>query len=127
MAARTLAAAVLALESLGVLALVGWQIVALTAGDTGSAVSAVALAVLTLAGAGALIAFSIGTARDLSWGRSGGIVVQVLILAVAFGALTGVGANPLIAGALALPAVIGLVVLLRAVAQAAPPASRDEP
>ncbi|HBR88273.1 MAG TPA: ABC transporter permease, partial [Microbacterium sp.] len=45
------AAAGLALEALGVAALVGWQIVALATGDTASTVSAVALAVLTAVGA----------------------------------------------------------------------------
>jgi hypothetical protein len=123
---RILAAALLALEGAAVVVLLVWQIVALLAGDTASLATALALAVLTAVGAAAVLAFAVATARERSWGRSGGIVVQVLILAVALGALTGVGADPLTAGAIALPGALGLVLLLLAVREAAPERPDDE-
>jgi hypothetical protein len=116
----------LALEAAGVVVLVAWQIGALITGDTDSVPSALALIVITALAAAALMAFSVATARGLSWGRSGGIVAQVLILAVAIGALTGIGADLGIAAAIAAPAVVGFVLLLWAVAQAAPPRSADD-
>ncbi|GAA2067516.1 histidine kinase [Microbacterium hatanonis] len=120
MPVRVLAAAVLALEAAGALALVVWQIAALVEGDTVFLTTALALIVLTVVAAGALGAFAVATARDQSWGRSGGIVVQILILAVALGALTGIGADPLTALAIAAPGAIGLVLLVAAVRRAAP-------
>jgi hypothetical protein len=109
-----------------VVVLVAWQIGALIAGDTDSVPSALALIVVTALGAAALLAFSVATVRGLSWGRSGGIVAQVLILAVAIGALTGIGADPVVAAAIAAPGVVGFVLLLWAVAQAAPPRQVDD-
>ena len=126
MRARIPAAAILTLESAGVWVLVVWQIAALAAGDTDSLTSALALIVVTALGAAALLAFGVATARGLSWGRYGGIVVQVLIIAVALGALTGIGADPTLAAAIAAPGVVGFVLLLWAVAQAAPPRPTDE-
>jgi hypothetical protein len=123
------ATVVLAIEAVGLLALAGWQVVALTSGDTESAVSAVALIVLTVAGAAAVAAFAAATWRGASWGRSGGIVTQLLILAVALGAATGAYAHPLVGLALAVPAVVGFVLLVLAVRTAArerTAAERDE-
>lgn len=125
MPVRLAAAAFLGLEALGILALAGWQVVALIGGDTDSIVSSIALIVLTLIGAGIVGAFGIGTARDASAGRSGGIVTQLLILSVAIGAITGEWAAPAVAALIALPAVIGLVLLVLAVRRAAP-RRRDE-
>ncbi|RKT36385.1 hypothetical protein DEU34_0897 [Microbacterium sp. AG1240] len=126
MPVRVLAAAMLALEAVGALALVVWQIVALFEGDTVFLTTALALIVLTVVAAGALAAFAVATARDQSWGRSGGIVVQILILAVALGALTGAEADPLTALAIAAPGAIGLVLLVGAVRRAAPERPDDE-
>lgn len=125
MSVRLLAAAVLALEALGVLVLAGWQVVALAGGDTDSVTSSVALIVLTLIGAVAVAAFAVATARDVSAGRSGGIVTQLLILSVAIGAVTGEWASPGVAVLVALPAVVGLVLLVLAV-RAAAPRRRDD-
>jgi hypothetical protein len=119
MPVRYPAAAVLALESAGVVVLALWQVLALFSGDTTSVVSALALLVGTLVAAALVAGFSIATARGRSFGRSGGIVVQVLILAVALGTLTGPGANAGIAAALAAPAVIGGILLVLAVRAAA--------
>jgi hypothetical protein len=94
-AART-AAVLLAIEALAIAGLVIWQLSALFAGDTDSIESAIALVVLTAIGAVAVFAFAVVTWRGQSWGRSGGIVTQLLILAVALGAVTGVFAEPAI-------------------------------
>lgn len=126
MIARPLAAAVLALEAAGIAILLVWQGVALAGGDTDSVVSSLALMVLTLLGVVAVAGFAFATWRGQSWGRSGGIVVQALILAVAIGALTGEGANPVFAAALALPAIVGAILLILAVRAAAPPRRDDD-
>ena len=108
---RLAAAALLGLESVGILALAGWQ--------------TVALIVLTVIGAAIVGAFGVATARDVSAGRSGGIVTQLLILSVAIGAVTGEWASPGIAVLIAVPAVVGLVLLALAV-RAAAPRRRDD-
>lgn len=113
------AGALVAIEALGVAALVGWQVVALAAGDTVSLSSAIALVVLTAIAAVAVGAFAFAVFRGESWGRSGGIVVQLLLLAVALGAVTGTFADPGVALVLAAPAVVGLVMLVLAVRAAA--------
>lgn len=114
----TFAAVLVALEGLGLVALVAWQIAALAGGDTGSIESAIALIVLTFIGAAAVLAFAVAIRRGQSWGRSGGIVTQLLILAVALGAATGAFAVPSLALALAAPALIALVLLVLAVRDA---------
>jgi hypothetical protein len=113
-AART-AAVLLAIEALAIAGLVIWQLSALFAGDTDSIESAIALVVLTAIGAVAVCAFAVVTWRGQSWGRSGGIVTQLLILAVALGAVTGAYAEPVIALLLAVPAILTLVLLILAV------------
>ncbi len=126
MPVRLAAAVVLGLEAVGILVLAGWQTVALIGGDTDSVVSSIALIVLTVIGAVAVGAFGVATARDVSAGRSGGIVTQLLILSVAIGAITGEWAAPGIAALIALPAVIGLVLLVLAVRRAAPRRRDDD-
>lgn len=101
--AHRIAGSLLALEGIGLLVLVGWQVVALAGGDTGILTTALALLVLTLAGAAIVLAFAGATWRRVSWGRSGGIVTQLLILAVALGAATGAYAQPFSALLLAAP------------------------
>ncbi|MBN9212026.1 MAG: histidine kinase [Microbacterium sp. 71-36] len=125
MPVRHLAAFVLGLEAIGVLALAGWQVVALVGGDTDSVVSSVALIVLTVIGAAIIGAFAVATAREVSAGRSGGIVTQLLILSVAIGAVTGEWAAPGIALLIAAPAVVGLILLILAVRASAPPRRDD--
>ena len=82
------AAAVLIAEgaALGVVSLL--ELFALTAGGAASAPAGVALVVLTLVGAAALVAFGIGVLRGVSWGRSGGILFQVLAIALALSSLS---------------------------------------
>lgn len=112
-------ALVLALEAIGIAALAAWQVVAWAGGDVGSPVSAAALLVMTVLAAVAVGAFAVATARGQSWGRSGGIVAQLLILAVALGALTGAYAHPLIALGLAAPAVLCVILLIGGARRAA--------
>jgi hypothetical protein len=125
MSVRIAAASILALEALGIAVLLLWEIGAIVSGDVGSLSSALALAVLIALGVAAVASFAVATARNRSWGRSGGIVVQALILAVAGGALFGVGADPALAAVLAVPAVVAAVLLFLA-ARAAAPARHDE-
>ena len=112
------AAVLVGLEGLGIAALTVGEIAAIVGGDTGSIESAIALVVLTLVGAVAVLAFAAAIWRGQSWGRSGGIVTQLLILAVALGAATGAFAVPGLALALAVPAVVVLVLLVLAVRDA---------
>lgn len=119
MRVNAVAAIILGLEAVGVLMLAGWQTVALAGGDADSVTSAIALIVLTVIAAVAIGAFAAGTARGASWGRSGGIVTQLLIVAVAIGAVTGAYAHPLIGAALAAVAVAGLIPLVIAVRRTA--------
>jgi hypothetical protein len=106
------AAILLLAEGAGLLGVAVWQALAWLSGDVESPVSTAALLVLTLVGAAALVAFGIAVLRGQSWGRSGGVVFQLLILAVALGAITGEFAHPGVALALAAPAVICLVLLV---------------
>ncbi len=114
-----LAALLLAAEGLGLLIVVGGELTALVSGESGSLPTAVALLVLSAIGAAAVLAFAVAVWRGASWGRSGGIVAQLLILSIALGMLTGLGADPGIALALALPAVVILVLLVLAARAAA--------
>lgn len=118
--AHRIAGFLLALEGIGLLILVGWQVVALVGGDTGILSTALALLVLTLAGAAIVLAFAGATWRRVSWGRSGGIVTQLLILAVALGAATGAYAQPFSALVLAVPALVVLATLIWATRTSAP-------
>jgi len=114
-----IAGVLVALEALGVAALAGWQIVAMAGGDTVSVASAVALIVLTVVGAVAVGSFAVAILRGQSWGRSGAIVVQLLLLAVALGAVTGTYADGAVALALAAPGLVVFVLLVMSVRAAA--------
>jgi len=122
---QRLAACILGVEALALLVVTGWEIVALVGGDTDDATSSIALIVLTVVGAAVVIAFATGALRGQSWGRSGGIVTQLLMLAVAIGALTGPAPSLGFALALALPAVIGLVVLFALARRSTPHRAED--
>jgi len=122
----TSAAILVGLEGAAILALAGWQLVAVVTGDTASISSALALLVLTLVGGIAVLAFAVAIYNGRSWGRSGAIVTQVLILAVALGAATGDFAHPLTAALIAAPAALTLVLLILAARDAGREASADE-
>jgi hypothetical protein len=116
------AAVLVGLEGGALIALAVWQTVAIASGDTASLESAIALLALTVVGGAAVLAFAVAIWRGFSWGRSGGIVTQVMILAVALGAATGVYAEPVTALILAVPALVTLVLLVISVRDA----GRDE-
>lgn len=111
-ALATSAAAVLALEGAALVVFALIELFGLGAGQAASLPTAIALIVLTLIGAAALFAFAAGTRRGRTWARSGGVVLQILALALALASLTvqpvpwafivGVGA----------PGLVGLVLLI---------------
>ncbi|CAL4860502.1 histidine kinase [Microbacterium sp. MM2322] len=124
-----IAAAWLGLEATGVLGLAVWEIVALVGDDSDSLGSSLALLVLTVLGAAALVGFAVAVWRGGSWGRSGGVVVQVLVLSIALGTLTGQGADTRLAATIAVPGIVGLILLIaaaRAAGQRARDAADDE-
>ena len=114
----SIAGGILVLEVAGIAVLAVAQAGAIVGGDTAALETAIALLVLTAVGAAIVIAFGVGTIRNRSWGRSGGIVTQLLMLAIAIGAATGVYAHPLLGLQLAIPAIITLVLLFSAVRRA---------
>jgi hypothetical protein len=120
------ASVLVGLEAIGVLAVAVWQVFAVAGGDTDSAVSSIALLVLTVVGAVAVGAFAVGIWRGWSWGRSGGIVTQLLIIAVAVGAMTGAGADPLLGVGLIIPALVVLVLLVIVIRRAGAEKADDE-
>ena len=112
------AAVLVGLEGGALIALAVWQTMAIASGDTAALDSAIALLVLTVVGIVTVVAFAVAIWRGRSWGRSGAIVTQVLILAVALGAATGAYAHPSTALILAVPALVTLVLLIIAVRDA---------
>ncbi|MFT4260615.1 hypothetical protein [Microbacterium sp.] len=82
------AAAVLALEGVALLVFALIELFGLGAGQAIVVPTAIALIVLTLIGAAAMIAFAVGTRSGRSWARSGGVMLQVIAVALAFAALT---------------------------------------
>ncbi len=114
------------LEGVALAGLAVWQLVALAQGDTASPATAIALLVLTLIGAALVAWFGVAAARGRSGGRSGGIVVQLLVLAVAIGAVTGTYGHPLNGLQLGVPALIVLVRLVSAARRAAQNARRED-
>jgi len=113
------ASVLLALEAVALGVVLFREFVALVQGDTASVASSLALLVMTLLAAVALVAFAVAVWRGQSWGRSGGTVAQVLILAVAVGAATGAYGDPMSGLVLAIPAIIVLVLLVLAARRAA--------
>ena len=108
------AAIVLALEgiALGVICLI--ELFALGAGQASSDVGGIALIVLTVLAAVALGAFSWGTLRRASWARSGGVVFQVLGVALGLASLTMEPKVWLFTLAVGGTALIGLILLISA-------------
>lgn len=106
------AAAILALEALALVVFALIEIVGLGSGDAASLPSAIALIVLTLLGAAALAAFAIGTRTGRSWARSGGIVFQVLAIALALASLTIQPVSWVFTLAVGLPGLLCFVLLI---------------
>lgn len=110
-----IAAVVLGLEGLAVTVISLGELFALGAGGASSAVSGIALIALTLLGAAALFAFAFGVLRRASWARSGGIVFQVLGIALALAALSIRPVPWLFVLALGVSGVAGLIALIATV------------
>ncbi len=106
------AAAVLAAEGAALLVFAVIELAGLGAGDAASLPTALALIVLTLIGAAALIAFAIGTRTGRSWARSGGVVFQVLAVALALASLTLQPISWLFTFAVGLPGLLGFALLI---------------
>lgn len=110
--ATVVAAIIVLLEALTVAALALVQMLAILSGDVATVPTALALLVLTLVMGVGVFAFGIGLFRERRWARSGAIVVQILILAVALGEATGQIYGQLgVAIAIALPAAFALILL----------------
>ena len=111
-ALATAAAAVLALEGIALVVFAVIELFGLGAGQASSMPTAIALVVLTLIGAGALFAFAAGTRRGRTWARSGGVVLQILAVALALASLT---VQPVVWGfvvGVGLPGLIGFILLI---------------
>ncbi|MDQ0613256.1 hypothetical protein QF046_000897 [Microbacterium sp. W4I4] len=108
------AAGVLALEGAALAVITLVELFALGSGDASSPASGVALIVLTLIGAAALFAFAFGTLRRASWARSGGILFQVLAIALALASLSIQPTPWLFALVVGGAGVVGLALLIAA-------------
>ncbi|MBV0894368.1 histidine kinase [Microbacterium sp. NC79] len=117
--AARIAATIMALEALVMMGLAILQVVELVKGNTASLTSAIALIVLTLIIGAGMAAFAWGLRTDQTWARSGGIVTQLMALAVALGAVTGQYAHPAIAAMIAAPAIVALIAIFKASQQTA--------
>ncbi|WP_341975267.1 hypothetical protein LTA6_003625 [Microbacterium sp. LTA6] len=106
------AAAVLAAEGAALVVFAAIEIAGLGAGAAASLPTAVALIVLTLIGAVALVSFAIGTRTGRSWARSGGVVFQVLAVALALASLTLQPIPWIFTAAVGFPGLIGFVLLI---------------
>jgi len=106
------AAALLAAEGLALAVFAVIEMAGLGAGDASSLPTAIALIVLTLIGAAALIAFALGVRRGRSWARSGGVVFQVLAVALALASLTLQPIPWLFTAAVGLPGIAGFALLI---------------
>lgn len=105
------AAAMLGIEAAALAVLAVWQVIELIVAETMSIATALALIAMTALGAVALGAFAAGVLAGRTWARSGGIVAQVLIFAVAVGSVTGPYPHWGIAAALAVPALVTAILL----------------
>lgn len=103
---------VLVLEGAGLAIIALLELFGLGAGDAASIPTGVALVVLTLIGAGALVAFGFGVRRGRSWARSGGVVLQVLAIALGLASLTLQPIPWLFTAGVGLPGVVGLALLI---------------
>ena len=106
------AAVLLALEgaALGVIAIVA--LFSLIAGDAAMLPTAIALIALTIIGAAALLIFAVGARRGRAWARSGGIVLQVLAVALALNSLTVQPVPVTFVIAVGVPGLLGFVLLV---------------
>ncbi|MCE4025755.1 MULTISPECIES: hypothetical protein [unclassified Microbacterium] len=105
------AAAVLALEAVALLVVTLMEVFGLSSGAATSLPSALGLIGLSAVGAVGLAALAFAVLRGRSFGRSGGMVVQILAIAVALSALTVRPFPVVFVLALTIPGAIGAVLL----------------
>lgn len=105
-------AGLLALEGAALLVIAGIEALGLAAGGAAEVPTALALVVLTVIGGAGLIGFAIAVLRGNSWGRSGGMVLQILGVAIALSALSVEPRPTTFILALSIPCAIGIVLLL---------------
>ncbi len=106
------AAALLAAEGLALLTVALVELFGLSSGDATVATTGVALIALTAIGAVGLGVFAVGVLRGISWARSGGVVLQILGIAIAAAALTVPPISWLTVFAVGVPCLVGVVLLL---------------
>jgi hypothetical protein len=111
-ALATAAAAVLAIEGAMLVVIALIDLFGLGAGEAASLPTAIALIVLILIGAAALLTFAVGTRRGLMWARSGGVVLQVLAIALALASLTVPPVTWAFVLGVGIPALLGFVLLI---------------
>lgn len=104
--------ALLLLEALGMVVIVGWLVIDLFALEPSSYATAIALIVIAAIGAVWTIANAAGAARRAGWSRASSIVWQFLQLSVAVGAFQGLFARADIGWVLLVPAVVVVALLL---------------
>lgn len=121
----TAAAIVLGVQGLALAAIAGFELLEL--GTATALPTGLALITLTLIGAAALIAFAVGVRVGKSWARSGAVVLEVLALIVAIGALTIENPSPVGAAAVGVPALLGLVLTVASARAEGRPESTIEP
>ncbi|MGM7678147.1 hypothetical protein [Microbacterium sp. A94] len=123
------AAAVLALEGAAVTVFAIIELFQLGAGEAASLITAIALIVLTLIGAAALFAFAWGTRVGHMWARSGGVVLQLLAIALVLATLTVPPIAWTFVLGVGIPSVVCFVLLLASTRKEAvrPPDSTEDP
>lgn len=109
---RVIAGVLVGAEGLIVAGITVWLVISLFTAPAESLISAAALMVLVAVGAVGVCAMSIGIFREQRWARSGGVVVQILVLAVALGAATDQFANTSLGLAIGLPALVTFVFII---------------
>ncbi len=106
------AAALLGAEAIALLVIALVELFGLSSGDVTVATTGIALVALTAIGAVGLGVFAVGVLRNVSWARSGGVVLQVLGVAIAAASLTVPPISWLTVFAVGIPCLLGAALLL---------------
>lgn len=104
-------AALIAVEALALIVVVGVLVVDLFTAPADSIISAIALTGVTAIGAVWLVVMALHTVQGRPWIRAAAVTVQVLLIALALGSFQGVFARPDIGWLLLAPAIVGLALL----------------
>lgn len=104
--------AILILEAVGMIVVVGWLLIDLFALQPSSYATAIALIVVAAIGAIWAVANAVGAVRRAGWSRASAIVWQILQVSIAVGAFQGLFARPDIGWVLLVPAVVVVGLLL---------------